>query len=545
MKSNAVSRALGYCAWVLILSAISPAARAELDQARAAKIWDRVIDQEIRLSVAQDTPKNFDEAVGVSGQVASVAMRLVTFHWGTFTMRSKYNDEVAIAANQIPAIKRDMKEAASQGPDALQARLDEFSSRLDESESHLKKARDIWRDYTDTDTSAAESVETGAKVVFVADAAVGTVATGGALLEIAGGASAATATTVTAVSPGLVFGAGVAGALHAPLILAATGNETAHAVVQGSTGNAGAPIDVEVIPQTPPPPQPKPEPEKPAPKPPVVASKDQPGDWAVPNTPPSPKPKPRPQPQPRPRPRPQPQPVPQPHPAPQPIAPRPAPSTPPPVVAPTAPTGAPADPAHGNGNLFGQLAGPHLAGAVGGVGDPQDEIKCDQDTQDKVYTPLARKPRVDSDGSPLIANYPDILLGAQSIYFCRVNQYFPDDPQAIFLSRLGLRAAAVGESITNDIANSCQKMADMLKETLADVKALETLDSSPQLRNLEKDLEDAQNKNCMQQAAMVQDDSLQQGLMRDLCLWKKVAETNRAGSTLGVSNILANCRGVY
>jgi hypothetical protein len=182
---------------------------------------------------------------------------------------------------------------------------------------------------------------------------------------------------------------------------------------------------------------------------------------------------------------------------------------------------------------------------VGGIGgDQKDEIKCDADSQ-KTYRDNARKNKSD------MSNWPDIIQGQQQLYFCKINSTdFSNDPRAIFLSRFGLRAAAIGQVnlVMACLPENMKKIKAQLKGIGDDIKTLETVDASPELKKLGADFDKtAHDLSCSDLAALVFSDGdprLQQ-INADLCAWKKVtqdpAHGGRPGMWLGISYALVQC----
>jgi hypothetical protein len=194
-------------------------------------------------------------------------------------------------------------------------------------------------------------------------------------------------------------------------------------------------------------------------------------------------------------------------------------------------------------------AKPSDSGTVGGAPSEGAElIQCDDESK-KEYEGYARL-------SPIkLEARPTIIMGAQSLYFCKVNEQFRDYAKAVFLSRTGMRisnvinAVAFAEAIhlRNDM-KSCldkgfqAKFHEELDRALEDAKIMQTLDKSSELETLIKKIEDFGKQTCDQLVPLFSNAAFPPDFQTSLCAWQQTLENERPGSPAGFSRWIARCR---
>jgi hypothetical protein len=211
--------------------------------------------------------------------------------------------------------------------------------------------------------------------------------------------------------------------------------------------------------------------------------------------------------------------------------PQPAPQTEPPAQQPGSSGGG----GEGHGANLGSETAQGKPGSAGLGGSVQGDSALDCSDKSKAdYQSKARQNRRN------ILFAPVVIMGETALYACTVKESYSDNPQAVFLARIGVRTSNLVSNVFHGTIQP-QDYTQAIQDTLAEVGQLKQIDTSPELAALEADLQEFAAMGPGGVQRIFNDGAMQNRYTRDFCAWKKLLESAHPGSTAGFSPYLATC----
>lgn len=168
-----------------------------------------------------------------------------------------------------------------------------------------------------------------------------------------------------------------------------------------------------------------------------------------------------------------------------------------------------------------------------GTGSNGEGIDCSADAQAKYLE--------DARISATMFTVVRKLAGQQRRYYCRVQEFYNDNPQAVFLARTGMRVVRVGNTLLSPLAG-CATLTNEINELETDIIRLQATSASPELDTLLTDVRDLKARGCDGMVTIANDGTMQSKLYRDIRAYVRAVEQAQPGSTTGFSGILQGMR---